>query len=124
MIVFIESPYNGDRITNLRYLAWCEYDSAERRGEFPIASHGNCPAYWPEDDEHHAKGFAWRAAIRARADLAAYYVDLGRTQGMVSARDNDVDNHARFESRFLSPDLFERFARGEYPPGTMRRVPV
>lgn len=38
-VVMIESPYrNGDRARNLRYLAWCEYHSAEVLGEFPIAA--------------------------------------------------------------------------------------
>lgn len=137
-LVMIESPYrNGDRARNLRYLAWCEYHSAEVLGEFPISSHGNCTAYWPEDDEHRVKGFAWRQAVALRCDRIAYYSDFPISEGMRVAFERDqmasqalgmvqFTNTRRawplVESRRLPIELFERFERDEYPPGSMRRA--
>ena len=123
-IVLVESPYrNGDRNRNLRYLAWCEYHCAEM-GEIPIASHGNCTAYWPEDDEHRAKGFAWRDRIREIADIIAYYTDLGTSPGMDAAFLRDMRERPHTVGRHLPPELLARFESGEYQPGSMRRVSV
>jgi hypothetical protein len=121
-IVLIESPYrNGDRSRNLRYLAWCEYD-AFSRGEFPIASHGNCTAYVLEDDEHRAKGFAWRDAVRGACDAVIFYVDLGMSDGQKLAMEQDEAVGVPHKTCKLPPDLLLKFIKGEYPPGTMRRV--
>jgi hypothetical protein len=121
----IESPYaKGDRDRNLRYLAWCEYHSAEILGEFPIASHGNCTAYWPEDDEHRAKGLAWRNAMRARCGATVFYVDLGMSGGMQFAKEADERTERWIIVRKLPTDLLARFEAGEYPPGSMRRIPA
>ena len=121
-IVLVESPYrNGDRNRNLRYLAWCEYDAASR-GEMPIASHGNCTAYWPEDDEHRLKGFAWRDALRGACDYVVYYTDLGMSEGQQLAEIRDKEIGIKCVRRELPPDLKTRFETGEYPPGSMRRV--
>jgi hypothetical protein len=121
-IVLIESPYrNGDRNRNLRYLAWCEYD-ATTYGENPIASHGNCTAYWPEDEGHRLKGFAWRDAMRAACDHVVYYTDLGMTEGQQLAELRDREAKIRCLRRALPPALFAKFEAGEYPPGSMRRI--
>lgn len=121
-LVLIESPYrDGDRNRNLRYLAWCEYHAASL-GEIPIASHGNCTAYWPEDDEHRAKGFAWRDAVRWACDKVVFYGDLGSSEGQQQAELRDAEVGVTCEHRRLPLDLKEKFERGEYPPGSMRRV--
>lgn len=121
-IVLIESPYRcGDRDRNLRYLAWCEYHAASL-GEVPLASHGNCTAYWPEDDEHRAMGFAWRDAVRGACDHVAYYTDLGMSEGALQAEIRDVGAGVRRVRRRLPADLMARFEAGEHPPGSMRRV--
>jgi len=125
-IVLIESPYrNGDRNVNLRYLAWCEFHSASL-GEVPIASHGNCTAYWPEDDEHRAKGFAWRDRIRSICTFVAYYTDLGVSPGAQAAMKRDEEFGGVWGitliKRSLPEDLLREFRGGRYPPGTMRRI--
>ena len=123
-IVLIESPYrNGDRGRNQRYLAWCEFHSASL-GEVPIASHGNCTAYWPEDDEHRVRGAAWRDCVRGVCDCVVFYTDLGMSEGQVKAKESDAKVGMRSEERTLPEDLRKRFDNGEYPPGSMRRVPV
>lgn len=121
-IVLIESPYrNGDRNANLRYLTWCEFHSASL-GEMPIASHGNCTAYWPEDEEHRAKGFAWRDRMRSICTFVVYYTDLGISPGAKSAQERDTEAGVRWIERGLPDDLYAAFVAGKYPPGTMRRI--
>jgi hypothetical protein len=121
-IVLIETPYRyGGRNKNLRYLAWCEFHSASL-GEVPIASHGNCPAYWPEDEKHRAKGFTWRDAVRGACDYVAYYTDLGMLEGQRMAELRDKEAGVRCYYRFLPPELIAKFNRGEHPLGSMRRI--
>ena len=123
-IVLIESPYqDGDRATSLRYLAWCEYDSASR-GEAPISSHGNCTIYWPEDEEHRAKGFAWRDAIRKVCSHVVYYVDLGMSSGMYEAEKRDISTRVKTLLRRLPEDLLSKFRAYSHPPGSMQRTSV
>jgi hypothetical protein len=123
-IVLIESPYqNGDRNRNLRYLTWCEFHSASL-GEVPIASHGNCTAYWPEDVEHRAKGFAWRDAVRGACDFVAFYQDLGMSEGQQLAEIRDSEKGVKCIRRKLPDELRAKFEAGEYPPGSMRRISV
>ena len=121
-IILIESPYrNGDRNRNLRYLAWCEFH-ASSLGEVPIASHGNCTAYVPEDDEHRAKGFAWRDRVRGACDYVVFYTDLGMSEGQQLAELRDADMGIECKRRALPPELLAKFEAGEHPPGSMRRV--
>ena len=121
-IILIESPYrDGDRNRNLRYLAWCEFD-AFSQGEFPIASHGNCTAYVPEDDEHRIKGFTWRDAVRGACDYVVFYTDLGMSEGQQLAEQRDAEAGVECKRRGLPPELLVKFMKGEYPPGSMRRV--
>jgi hypothetical protein len=121
-IVLIESPYrNNDRNRNLRYLAWCEFHSSSV-GEVPIASHGNCTAYWPEDEEHRLKGFAWRDAVRGACDYVIFYTDLGMSEGQQLAEIRDGERGVRCIRRKLPEDLFAKFESGEYPPGSMMRI--
>lgn len=120
-LVLIESPYrNGDRDLNLRFLSWCEFDSY-MRGEHPIASHGNCTAYLPEDEESRVDGFAWRERVCSIVDRVAYYTNLGISPGMQIAMDNDQNNGKTVKRRELGPQLMWHFNRGEYAPGSMRR---
>ena len=122
-LVLIETPYRtGDRLRNLRYLAWCEYHSANL-GEDPIASHGNCTAYYPENDESRKLGFEWRDRMAARADLIVYYTDLGDSEGAMRAFTLDVSMKRVVVERTLPESLMARFEAGELPPGSMARVP-
>lgn len=121
-IVLIESPYrDGDRNRNLRYLAWCELHSFNL-GEVPIASHGNCTAYGPEDDAYRIQGFAWRDRVRDVCRRVAYYTDLGMSEGQLLAEERDVEAGVQIEHRRLPEDLRKRFDLGEYPPGSMMRL--
>lgn len=121
-IVLIESPYrNGDRNANLRYLAWCEFHAASL-GEVAIASHANCTAYWPEDDEHRERGFAWRDRIRSVCSYVVYYIDLGISHGAQAAKERDAFLGVHTVERRLPEDLMQAFQIGRYPPGTMRRI--
>jgi hypothetical protein len=122
-LVLIESPYrNGDRSLNLRYLAWCEFD-AFLRGENPIASHGNCTAYLPEDEESRLDGFDWRESMCRMVEHVVYYTGLGVSEGMKIAMENDRRNGRSVNTRDLTLSLAWHFNRGEYAPGSMRRVP-
>ena len=123
-IVLIESPYrNGDRNRNLRYLTWCEFHSASM-GEVPIASHGNCTAYWPEDDAHRAMGFAWRDCMRDVCAYVCFYTDLGMSEDQQLAEDRDTRAGVVCLRRSLPFDLMSKFERGEYPPSSMRKVAI
>jgi hypothetical protein len=120
--VMIESPYrHGDRDTNLRFLAWCEFDSF-MRSEHPISSHGNCTAYLSEDDESRAHGFAWREKVASVCDAVVYYTNFGVSEGMDLAMENDCNNGRNVKCRQLGPQVMWHYNRGEYPPGSMRRM--
>jgi len=120
-LVMIESPYrHGDRNTNLRFLAWCEFDSY-MRGEHPISSHGNCTAYLPEDEESRVEGFAWREKVVSVCESVAYYTNLGLSDGMNLAMANDRKNGRKVKRRQLGPQLMWHYDRGEHAPGSMRR---
>lgn len=82
--VIIESPFAGDQEANERYLNECLRDSLDR-GEAPFASHGLYTRPGVLDDSSYRErikgikaGFAWREL----ADLTAFYIDLGISQGM------------------------------------------
>ena len=143
-LVVIESPFNGtpeERARNARYLAWCIKDSLDR-GESPFASHGLYTTAYPEDELHRARGIAavaevrklakltayyvdlsWTAGMLKLAKLAAYYVDLSWTAGMLESVENRTVED-RWEIRCLNEWESRSFRRGEWPPGTMRLVPV
>lgn len=81
-LVYIESPYAGNRRRNDAYLHACMRDSLAR-GEAPYASHALYTQFL--DDTIPAErelgmesGFAWGS----KAELSAVYVDLGVSGGM------------------------------------------
>jgi hypothetical protein len=83
-LVVIESPYAGDVARNLLYARRCLSD-ALIRGEAPIASHLLYTQPGVLDDNIAAErqlgidaGLAWAE----RADLAAFYLDFGWSNGM------------------------------------------
>jgi hypothetical protein len=81
-LVLIESPFAGDRETNLRYLRACMLDSFER-GEAPWASHAIYPNFLDDDDvEQRAIGIAAGLAWGEKADFTAVYIDRGISKGM------------------------------------------
>jgi hypothetical protein len=84
-LVVIESPLAGDFERNILYARYCMYDSL-MRGEAPYASHLLYPQVLDDEDPVHRKtgmqaGFAWGQ----RADIRAFYTDLGESAGMYRA---------------------------------------
>jgi hypothetical protein len=82
--VIIESPFAGDVDRNRRYLRACMADSLAR-DEAPFASHGLYTQEGVLDDTVPAErkrgieaGYAWWEG----ADLVAFYIDLGWSDGM------------------------------------------
>jgi hypothetical protein len=114
--VVVESPYKGEVERNLAYLRACWLDCL-RHGESPYSSHAlyTQPDVLddsvPEERELGIRaGFAWAEA----ADLRAFYVDLGVSDGMIKARNHAEELRQSFELRKLrlrSPEIWERFAR-------------
>lgn len=83
-LVVIESPYAGNIDANVAYARSCMADSL-RRGEAPFASHllytqPNVlrDAVSGERDLGIVAGFAWRK----HADVVAFYVERGMSDGM------------------------------------------
>lgn len=103
MRVIIESPYAGDVEANVAYARACMKDSLEL-GEAPFASHllytqpgildDNVPGerQWGID-----AGLLWAGV----ADLAAFYVDRGWSDGMLNAKIHYLGNGFPFEVRKL-----------------------
>lgn len=84
----IESPYAGNVERNVAYARAAMRDSL-LRGEQPFASHliYTQPGVLNDNFLHERKlgiesGFAWGE----RADLIAFYTDLGWSDGMMAAR--------------------------------------
>lgn len=106
--VIIESPYKGDIKRNMAYLNLAMLDSI-RRGEAPIASHKLYTDILNDDDPEERQlginlGFAWLKA----ADLVAFYIDLGMSNGMSLSLDRITKKIVRVpaEIRRIAPDVF------------------
>lgn len=97
--VIIESPFKGDLTRNQLYLRDCLRD-AIFRGESPYASHAILPG--PLDDTNPAErdlgiraGYAWWSA----ADVVAFYVDHGWSEGMKKALHRAKTMQIKWEER-------------------------
>lgn len=102
-LVIIESPYAGEVEANVAYARACMRDSLNR-GEAPIASHllytqpGILRDDVPEEREWGINaGLAWRKV----AQLTAFYIDRGWSNGMSAARWLYQDEGFPFEERSL-----------------------
>ena len=101
--VIIESPFAGDQEANESYLNKCLRDSLDR-GEAPFASHGLYTRPGVLDDTKHRErskgikaGFAWREC----ADLTAFYIDRGFSEGMTEGLIDAIEKGQAFEIRTL-----------------------
>lgn len=102
-LVIIESPYKGDIERNTQYARAAMKDSI-LKGEAPIASHLLYTQPGILNDSIPAErlmgilcGLAWRKV----AELTAFYLDLGWSQGMLDARAlYDLEQHP-YEMRLL-----------------------
>jgi hypothetical protein len=81
-MVIIESPFAGDRITNLNYLGLAIRDCIQK-GETPYASHAIIPLGLDDNDPKQRDagiqaGFVWRQV----GELTIVYADFGISRGM------------------------------------------
>ncbi len=137
-VVLVESPYSGQGIEAIRYLACCLLDSF-LRGEAPIASHAIGPLALPERE--HVDHVGWprdafgkpktgreigkelHASLSVlhevspsgdtRPILCARYLDLGETSGM--RWDAGEDESVERKLRGLARQIWES---GEWPSQT------
>lgn len=103
--VIIESPYAGEIETNVAY-ARAAVKHSLSKGEAPIASHllFTQPGILNDNDPLERQlgidaGLAWRGV----ADLVAFYVDLGWSNGMLAARKIHELDGIPFELRWIEP---------------------
>lgn len=102
-LVIVESPYAGDVERNVEYARAALRDSL-MRGEAPIASHLLYTQPGVLDDAvpaERAQGIEAGLAWRRVADLAAFYIDLGWSRGMLAARDLYDAESLPYESRSI-----------------------
>lgn len=102
-LVYIESPYAGDKALHSFYLEQCVKDSLGR-GEAPFASHGFYTQFLNDDipaerDQGMKAGFAWGR----NADLVAVYTDHGISPGMKAGITRAEKEGIPVEYRRLSP---------------------
>ena len=102
--VIVESPFKGDRERNKRYLERCLRDCL-MRGESPYASHKMLTDCVDDDDPEERRlgieaGFAWKQD----AELTAFYVDLGWSDGMKMGRGFCHEAKHPYETRTLPAD--------------------
>jgi hypothetical protein len=109
--VVIESPYRGEVERNLAYAKMAMLDSIYR-GEAPFASHMLYTQVLddkvPSERELGIKmGQAWLI----EANLVAFYVDLGMSQGMKASLQLLKSKRIRvpFEIRKVNADVFDLF---------------
>lgn len=101
--VVIESPYKGNVERNVKYAKEAVLDSL-RRGEAPFASH---LLYTQVLDDQNPK--EREAGISAgleyhkhgRADIVAFYADLGFSEGMKRALKSAIEESVEIEIRSL-----------------------
>lgn len=102
-LVIVESPYAGDVERNLEYVRAAMRDCL-KRGEAPYASHALYTQPGVLDDRVPEErllgieaGFAWRT----RAELTAFYTDLGWSKGMQKGLDDCVARRHPIQIRRL-----------------------
>lgn len=103
-LVIIESPYAGDVNRNIEYARLAVHHSVHR-DEAPIASHLLFTQPNILDDnipDERALGISAGLAWSRVADLIAFYVDRGWSNGMEAALENAQANNLNFEIRALS----------------------
>lgn len=83
-LVILESPYAGNRQTNLQYAYRCMLHSLSL-GEAPFASHLLYPQFLNDDSpDQRALGMAAGLEWLRQAEATVVYTDLGVSPGMVA----------------------------------------
>lgn len=102
-LVYLESPYGGDVLNNIKYARLCMHDCLER-GEAPLASHLLYTQPLILNDNVAVEralginaGFAWAK----HAELSAIYTDFGISSGMKSGIEDAKKNNRTIEYRRL-----------------------
>ena len=99
--VIVESPFAGDRETNIKYLKRCLIDCLDR-GESPYASHLFFPQFLDDDvPEERMMGIEAGLEWGSVAELTVVYDDLGVTEGMEQGINAAVDAGRLLEFRSL-----------------------
>jgi hypothetical protein len=101
MIVIIESPFAGNRETNIRYAKRAMLDSL-RRGEAPFASHLLYPQVL-EDSLPAERELGMLAGFKfySFAALCAVYNDMGVSPGMLRGIDVAMKAGIKLEYRSI-----------------------
>lgn len=91
--VIIESPFAGDRKTNLNYLGAAIRDCINR-GESPYASHGLIPLGLDDNDPRERDlgiraGFEWRQVGESTLVYADFGISTGMGYGVKDAEEKD-----------------------------------
>jgi hypothetical protein len=102
--VQLESPYAGDIAMHVRYAQDALRDSINK-GEAPFASHLLYPQVLDESKkEDRLKGIVCGYQWMMTADLVAFYIDLGMSDGMKSALERAKSAGKPFEMRRIYAD--------------------
>jgi len=101
--VLVESPFSStspfQQARYILYLEACIKHSLEKE-EAPFASHGHYPHFLNDNDpEERALGMSCGRAWALKADLVAFYLDLGMSPGMLRMEIFCGSNNIPFEVR-------------------------
>jgi hypothetical protein len=102
-LVIVESPYAGDIERNVAYARACMADCLQR-GEASYASHllyTQPGVLRDEVPEERKAGIEAGFAFRRIADVSAFYVDLGWSNGMYLGREHCEKTGKEYEIRKL-----------------------
>lgn len=114
-LVYLESPFAGDRVRNAAYLKAAMRDSIAR-GEAPFASHAMYVQFLDDNvSEERAMGIEAGLAWGLKAKATVVYMDLGISPGMRLGIDRAHEAGRPVEQRIL---------RWTYEPGARRDASV
>lgn len=106
-LVLIESPFAGHTERNISYVRACMRDCL-KRGEAPFASHALYTQHGVLDDndpDERKLGIDVGLLWGAKADLTAFYMDLGTSRGMEYGAVNAAKAGRVVEHRMLPDEL-------------------
>lgn len=112
-LVILESPFAGNVEKNLVYLRRCLRDSL-LRGEAPIASHGLYTQEGVLDDmiqDERMLGIEAGLAWLRVADVSAFYIDHGMSEGMLHGCRAAQRAGVPREFRRIGPNVFNEHHR-------------
>ena len=103
-LVFIESPYAGDLVTNGTYLKECILDSITR-GENPYASHGFFTQYLDDTVAvQRLLGMDLGNQWRLLCEFTVFYADLGYSEGRIKGMEFCIQHGHKYIERKIRHD--------------------